>query len=92
MAFFCPLHNWHDQDYFCPLCITTATTIGIMPEIEYQPESEMSDKDLIVKLKNECRRVKLQRNGYEEKLRLANREIIRLSAELKLLEKYINKL
>jgi hypothetical protein len=35
-------------------------------------------------IKKECKRVKIQRNEYEQQLLKANREIIRLRAELKM--------
>lgn len=42
------------------------------------------DSEMVGILLKECRRVKLQRNQYEEDLRLANREINRLRVELKM--------
>lgn len=42
------------------------------------------DNEMVGILLKECRRVKLQRNQYEEDLRLANREINRLRVELKI--------
>lgn len=52
--------------------------------------SELSKDELIEYLKFECRRVKIQRNQYEEKLTLANRKINKLESEVKGYVNYIN--
>lgn len=58
----------------------------------FKPDkSKMTDAELIEELKQELRRVKMQRNDYEQKLLMANRELNRVSTELKLLENYINR-
>lgn len=93
MAFSCPLHSWYSQESPCPLCITTVITVA-SPFLTYDyipNERELTDAQLIEKLKNECKRIKMQRNLYEENLRRAHKEINRLSVELKLLENHINK-
>jgi len=50
-----------------------------------------SDAQLIEWLKQEVRRVKIQRNEYEQRLTAATKELVKVSAELKALEKYINR-
>ena len=42
----------------------------------------MSDKKLIEELKQECRRVKIQRNNLEQELIMANRKRRKLEAEI----------
>lgn len=54
-------------------------------------QKDLSKDDLVTYLKLECRRVKIQRNQYEQKLMLANRRINKLEAENKGMENFINK-
>ena len=56
-----------------------------------QKMSDMSDKELIEHLKAEVRRVKEQRNQYEQELLKVNREVNRLRTDLTLLENYVNR-
>lgn len=50
MAFSCPLHNWHDQYYPCPLCyhtITTATPINVEnAELSIKEDCELQYKKI----------------------------------------------
>ena len=55
------------------------------------PKIELTDKQLIQSLQEELVRVKEQRNDYEQKLLLSNREVARLSKEVKAFEDYINR-
>lgn len=60
--------------------------------VPYQmPEKrKLTDAELIEHLRSECKRVKIQRNQYEEKLTVANRKINTLEVELKMYKNYIN--
>lgn len=64
----------------------------MQPQFNLYPRKKgLSDNELIEVLKEECKRVKIQRNEYEQRLLKSERELNRVSAELKLLENYINR-
>lgn len=54
-------------------------------------KKEPTDKELIAILKNEVRRVKIQRNAYEQELFSVNKKLNKVQSELTLLENYINR-
>jgi len=62
-------------------------------ELKFQPPKKKNptDKELIEELKEECRRVKIQRNEYEQKVFSLQKELNKAQSELKLLETYINR-
>ena len=69
----------------------TTSPKEIVPIFLPEKKKNPSDKELIEYLKEECRRVKIQRNEYEQKLMTTTRELNRVQSELKLLENYINR-
>lgn len=66
-------------------------TIGRIPEYSEPLPKNPTPEQRIKWLEKEVKRVKIQRNEYEQDLMKANRELNRVRAELALLENYVNR-
>jgi hypothetical protein len=56
-----------------------------------ESKSSLTPDELIDTLKEECRRVKVQRNNYEQELIKMTKRAVKAESELQLLERYINR-